>query len=155
MVFGDVISRKSEKEGKFMRYRPKWTQKDKARWRKHTAVHTFFQSKTSSKKMFPLTWRSVAGKGNCQSLPVCLSLAVINLLHCIDGVKCSHPESSPVSSTRRVFGSSGLRSGHSDIILQSCFTRGWHRRWNPAMKIWKWTEKLHVVPVHKHHASEK
>lgn len=80
---------------------------------------------------------------------------MINLLHCINGVRCSHPENSSVSSTRHVFGSSGLRSGHADIILQSCFTRGRHRCWNPAMKICKWTKKLHVVPVYKHHASEK
>lgn len=66
MVFGDVISRNSEKEGTFIKYRqykPKRTKHAKENMLLY--IHFSKVKPVQNKKSFLLTKRSVAGKGNC------------------------------------------------------------------------------------------
>lgn len=85
---------------------------------------------------------------------VSLSFAVINLLHCINSVKCSYPERLLVPSTCHVFGSSRFRLGHADIIPLSCFTRD---DIYVETQLWKYGGelKLHNPLSHKHHGEHE
>lgn len=98
--------------------------------------------------------RSLTGKRKKKVSPVSPGYAVIKLLRWINSVHCSNPETLLISSTGRVFGSSSFRSGHADIMLLSCFTRG---DIYVETQLWKYGGglELHNPLAHKQHAEHE